>query len=121
MSSEVRLAAFDLDAPRPPAPDEATRDRAVRYLSSATAILFTTATAPDVYAPGRGEPVGLSVRSDGKWIWSDMITYYLREYGIVTDADLLAHVLARPPECPPLDDATAEAMVGAFLHELPAH
>jgi hypothetical protein len=92
----------------------ADADRVAGYLAAGTVILFTTATTADRYAPDRGAPVGLSVRSDGVWVWSDMIGYYTATYGIPPEPDLLAHIRANGYACPALDDATARRTVDAF-------
>jgi hypothetical protein len=68
------------------------RARVADCLDDATAILLTTATAPDLFAPELGERVGLNVRSDGAWVWSDVVSYYVREHGIIMDRGLLDHV-----------------------------
>src|SRR5262249_34341913 len=84
------------------------------YLAAGTAILFTTATTADRYDPAAGQPVGLSVRSAGQWVWSDVITYYARRYGILPEPDLLAHIRRNGYVCRQLDDATAEQVLDAF-------
>ena len=40
------------------------------------------------------------IRTDGTWIWTDSTAYYLREYGLQPDADLLAHIRANSYEVP---------------------
>jgi hypothetical protein len=88
--------------------------RIAEYLGSGTAILFTTATTSDRYDPTAGEPAGLSVRSDGEWAWSDVITYYARRYGIPPDPELLAHIRQSDYRCPALDGDAAERALEAF-------
>jgi hypothetical protein len=103
-----------LDAPGSLMGDPAERARVTAYLRSGTAILFTTARAADRYAPGAGTPVGLSVRSDGDWVWSDAIGYYTATYGIAPDPGLLDHIRHQDYVCPPLDDEAARRALGAF-------
>jgi hypothetical protein len=86
----------------------------LEYMNSATAILFTTATAPDRYAPDAGRPVPLSVRSDGDWVWSDAITYYLERHDIAPEQDLLDHIRRQHYRCPELDPAGARTALADF-------
>jgi hypothetical protein len=55
----------------------------------------------------RGKVVPLSFRTDGAWIWTDTVTYYLETYGLEPDSELAAHVAANDYRCPDVDDATA--------------
>ncbi len=99
---EIRLAAvFDeVDAtgtpsfrpghPRIEDPDE--RARLVTYLDQGHALLVTPTLAEDVLAPERGPVVPMSFRTDGTWIWSDALTYYLERHALSPEADFLAHV-----------------------------
>jgi hypothetical protein len=110
---EVRVARVELpDTPEGAAMPDASR--VAEYLSAGTAILFTTATAPDHFDPDAGEPAGLSVRSDGVWVWSDVITYYTRRYGIPPEPDLLAHIRQAGYVCPQLSDGQAAETLDAF-------
>jgi hypothetical protein len=53
---------------------------------------MTTATFTDVVDPARGAVVPMSFRTDGVWIWTDTVTYYLAEHGMAPDAELLRHI-----------------------------
>jgi hypothetical protein len=119
MAATVRIASMAPKGDGPPASgplvdDIIERDRVVGYLESGTAILSTTATAPDRYDPTRPQRAGLSVRSDGVWVWSDAITFYAKEYGVPVEPELHEHIRSRGYRCPRLDDAAAAAALGAF-------
>jgi hypothetical protein len=86
----------------------------IEYLKSAVAILFTTGTAPDRYEPDAGSPVPLSVRSDGDWVWSDAITYYLERHDVAPEHDLLDHIRRRHYRCAVLDTAGASTALADF-------
>jgi hypothetical protein len=94
--------------------DGADKAQILDYMKAATAILFTTATAPDRYAPDAGRPVPLSVRSDGDWVWSDAITYYLEHYDIAPEQDLLDHMTRQHYRCAVLDAAGARIALADF-------
>jgi hypothetical protein len=74
--------------------DPAERDRVAAYLRAGVPILMTTALQPDRIDPGRGKAVGASYRTDGSWVWSDAVTYYVREHALAPESDLLAHIRA---------------------------
>jgi hypothetical protein len=75
--------------------DAAERDRLLEYLASGTPVLYTTARTQDVVNPEAGQVVPTSFRSDGEWIWTDTVTYYLEEHGLAPDEELVAHIEAR--------------------------
>ncbi|GIH18852.1 hypothetical protein [Rugosimonospora africana] len=109
----VRVAAVALpDNPDGEPPADASR--VAEYLASGTAILFTTATTADRYDASMGAPVGLSVRSDGVWVWSDVLAYYADRYGIPPEPELVEHIRRNDYRCPPLDDAAARHAWDAF-------
>jgi hypothetical protein len=60
------------------------------YLEAGTPVLATTGRLPDVVEPERGEVVPMSYRTDGRWLWTDSVTYYLRTYGLAPEPELLA-------------------------------
>ncbi|NBE80129.1 hypothetical protein [Micromonospora rubida] len=102
---------------RPVIADGAERDQLIAALSSAVVITWSSAQMADVLAPERGDIVPLHLRTDGSWVWSDAVTYYLENYGLAPDPDLAAHLggpgLAEPAE--PLDEISVHrALVHLF-------
>jgi hypothetical protein len=81
---------FDLDRPRLAA---AEREPIAAALEGGTLLASTTARLDDVLAPadGRGR-VPASFRTDGVWVWSDAVAYYLRAHGVAPAAGLLSHL-----------------------------
>lgn len=75
--------------------DQEEYDRMVQFLSGGTVILHTTARMRDVLDPDGDEVVPTNFRTDGEWIWTDTVTYYLEYYGLAPDADLIKHIEAR--------------------------
>jgi hypothetical protein len=98
-------------------------DRVLAYLRAGRVLLATTAPSADVVDPRRGDVVPMSYRTDGAWVWTDTVTYYLETYGLSPDADLMAHIEALGHRMP-IVDAVAEhrAMVAltAPVEEPPA-
>ena len=62
---------------------------------------------PDVLDPRRGDVVPMSYRTDGTWVWTETVTYYLETYGLSPDVDLLTHIQALGHRMPAVD-AVAE-------------
>ncbi|MEV4626864.1 hypothetical protein AB0J90_11320 [Micromonospora sp. NPDC049523] len=98
---EVRIARlFDpLDsgtADRAPAADDPLdadeRDRVLRYLAHGVPLVITTTLFDDVVDPARGASVPMSFRTDGTWVWSDAVAYYLDQHGLAPEADFTAHI-----------------------------
>ncbi|MFC4120092.1 hypothetical protein [Nonomuraea zeae] len=82
--------------------------RLAGYLKAGAAILSTASTELDHLDPARGAVVPLSFRTDGTWVWTDTVTYYLEEHGIRPDEELCAHIAAQGFRCPAVDQAVAE-------------
>jgi hypothetical protein len=97
----------------------AERDRVLQYLHSGTLVLHTTARARDVLDPDAGQVVPTSFRTDGEWIWTDTVAYYLEQHGLAPDEDLAAHIEARwqaGDADAETDDETAMAAANFLLH-----
>jgi len=75
--------------------DFAERDRVLQYLTSGTPVLHTTARTRDVLDPAAGQVVPASFRTDGEWIWTDTVAYYLEQHSLAPDEELAAHISAR--------------------------
>ncbi|MEU6206773.1 hypothetical protein ABZ814_24675 [Micromonospora musae] len=87
--------------PDHPELDESEAERVARYLDEGVPLLITPDLAPDVVDPARQPVVPTAFRTDGRWIWSDAVSYYLRGYGLAPDPALLADIRQsgyQPPE-----------------------
>jgi len=82
--SEARLPA-----------DEAARVSA--YLEAGAVVMHTTARGVDVL-DGDAPVVPLTIRTDGEYVWTGPVTYYVQTYGVAPDADFLAYLKARDYE-----------------------
>ena len=98
--------------PRPPlneerlSPEEAERIGA--YLESGAVVMHTTARGIDVLADD-APVVPLTIRTDGEFVWTGPVTYYVQNYGVAPDPDFLAHVRERDyePRIPSDDEIDA--------------
>jgi hypothetical protein len=80
----------------------AQRQRIAGYLRAGAIVLRTTGLDRDVIDPSRGSVVPGSFRTDGRWVWSDAIEYYLTEYGLAPEEAFYAHIVACDCQCPPV-------------------
>lgn len=87
---------FDTDHPLLSEGEEPAK--VLRYLDQGRILLATTARETDVFDTDAGAVVPGSFRTDGTWIWTDAVAYYLRTYALAPDADLLAHIRGRDHE-----------------------
>ncbi|HEY5836677.1 hypothetical protein [Streptomyces sp.] len=91
----------------------------VERLNAGTAVLMTPTLMDDVVDPARTAVVPMNFRTDGRWIWTDTVTYYLEQYGLAPEPDLLAHLLGGDGTPWTPDQETAEQAV-AFILTPPA-
>jgi hypothetical protein len=105
---------FDPD--HPVIDDEDELARLLDYLDSAVPVLPTTALMADVLDPEHPEVVPLTFRTDGRWIWTDTISYYLEIHGIAPEPGLLRHLRAAPELPPPVSDVAYHRVL-AHLQE----
>jgi hypothetical protein len=92
------------------------RRRLAAYLRSGTIVLRSFALDPDVVEPGRGAVVPGSFRTDGSWLWSDALLYYVETHGVAPPADLAEHIAAAGYRCPQ-PDAEAVRAAAQVLHD----
>lgn len=72
--------------------DEIIRQRLLTYLGGGHPVLTTTATTTDILDPSAGSVVPGSFLTDGEWIWTDTVMYYLERHRMAPDAELTAHI-----------------------------
>ena len=73
--------------------DPALADRVTSYLEAGSIILRTTQLVPDAARPEDHTPVvPISTRSDGTYVWSEAVPYYVRTYHVSPGHDFLAHL-----------------------------
>ncbi|NLU79854.1 hypothetical protein HCA58_15970 [Micromonospora sp. HNM0581] len=87
---------FDDDHPRLLGPDQ---DQVLAFLDAGRPVLTTTQRMEDIVDRDRGAVVPMSFRTDGSWVWTDTVSYYLREHGLAPDRGLLHQ--ARGTGAPP--------------------
>jgi hypothetical protein len=78
----------------------------VGYLRRGAPVLMTPTRAPDLYDRCGPARVPLNYRTDGHWIWSDAIAYYLEHHRLMPDRDLVTHVRRQGYVTPVVDAVT---------------
>jgi hypothetical protein len=76
-----------------------------------------------VLSPDAGQVVPTSFRTDGLWIWTDTVAYYL-QHGMAPDEELAAYIDARWQDGDAdaeTDHQTALAAANFLLHPFPEH
>ncbi|MFK3979272.1 hypothetical protein ACI2K4_02710 [Micromonospora sp. NPDC050397] len=84
-------------------PDDGERERMLGYLDQGVPLVITTTMLDDLVDPARGAAVPTNFRTDGTWVWSDAVRYYLDQHRLAPDHDFLAHVRARGYAVPEID------------------
>lgn len=129
MTADVRLARVFAPADSSPSVgdehqswivDAAERDRVAAYLDSGAPILVTTALAVDQLSPDQGNRVGMSYRTDGKWVWSEALSYYVATYGLAPEDGFYQHIRANRYTCPTPDGAAQDRALDALYASLRA-
>ncbi|MBS2552546.1 hypothetical protein KGQ19_37395 [Catenulispora sp. NL8] len=97
------------DRPRLAGPERAA---VAASLAAGALVLSTTARLDDLLRPEHRGRVPMSFRTDGVWVWSDAIGYYVREHGVAPVAEFLDHLRSGPAPDP---DAVAVFRATAAL------
>lgn len=72
---------------------------------------------PDRVEPDRGSVVPAHFRTDGTWVWSDQIAYYLQHYGYAPDPELRRHFETRADPRPDVTPPSRGEAVRLVLAE----
>ncbi|WP_346139316.1 hypothetical protein, partial [Saccharopolyspora erythraea] len=99
----------------PVQPDEVAALR--QYLENAPIVLASRENEEDLLAPDRAATVPGTWHTDGSWLWQGAVAYYLAQYGVPPEADLVEHIRARRFTLAEVDDATRDAAVSELLDQ----
>lgn len=70
------------------------------YLRSAPVVLSSRGTAPDLLDPERPPKVPMAYHTDGRWVWSSSVAYYLEHHDVSPDQSFLGHIRERGHRLP---------------------
>ncbi|MEU1755129.1 hypothetical protein ABZ436_21085 [Micromonospora matsumotoense] len=100
----LRMAAPQDPAAPPGSLTDDEAERVVAYLGAGVPLLTGPQRSADAFDPEQvTDPVPTGVRGDGRWLWSEAVTYYTDQYGLAPDPELLAAIRAADYTAPPVD------------------
>jgi hypothetical protein len=104
---ELHIAGVDVDGTaRLDEPEE--RARVAGFLHGGEAIVVSPGCSEDRLDPERGEVVPLGFVTDGTWIWSFALEYYVTEHGVTPEPDFYAYIRSRDFVADQPDDAARD-------------
>jgi hypothetical protein len=112
--------AGGFDAGHPLIEDEDEAEALLYYLDAGIALAVTDAMLDDVIDPSLRACVPLNLRTDGEWIWTDTVFYYLHQHGLSPDPRLVAHIEERRDPPPEMLDGVALFRAIHHLERSPA-
>lgn len=83
--------------------DAAIRRRLLEYLDQGAPVLVTETLLDDVMDPARTGVVPAAIRTDGMYVWTDAVGYYLREHQLRPDPSLVARIAEAGYRMPVVD------------------
>ena len=70
------------------------------YLDSGLPIIVSPGTAVDVIDETKGVAGSPSILTDGKWAWSGVLSYYVKNYNLQLDSEFVATMIDNGWEIP---------------------
>ena len=104
---------------RPRLADPEERGRIARFLSGGKVIRRVVTTDVDRVEPANGRVVPVLTHTDGTWIWSAAVRYYVETHGIAPEPDFLAHIVAHEYVAPEPDEAAWRAALDQLRQQGP--
>lgn len=84
-------------------------DRLYEYLSTAPVVLSERGLDLDRVAAPPTPKVPVAFHTDGTWIWPAAVNYYLQEYGVAPEGELVAHIQQTGFRLPEVSEQTLQA------------
>lgn len=75
-------------------------DKICAYLDSGLPIIVSPGTAVDVIDKTKGVAGSPSILTDGKWAWSGVLSYYVKNYNLQLDSEFVATMIENGWEIP---------------------
>ena len=100
--------------------DPEEQDRLLDYLDSAPVVVPIRGYDIDHLAGAQESRVPVAFHSDGVWIWPAAVNYYLREYGVTPEIELVEHIRSNRFTIPDVPDAQRHAAAAHLNRGVPA-
>ncbi|SDZ05503.1 Protein of unknown function [Saccharopolyspora shandongensis] len=88
-----------------------------QYLENAPIVLASREDEEDQLDPERTASVPGTWHTDGTWLWPGAIAFYLTQYGVPPEAELVEHIRRHAFQVPEVDEATRDAAVSELLDQ----
>ncbi|WP_190820978.1 TNT domain-containing protein [Saccharopolyspora pogona] len=88
-----------------------------QYLENAPVVLASREDEEDQLDPERAASVPGTWHTDGAWLWPGATPYYLTQYGVPPEAELVEHIRSRGFQLVEVDDVTRDAAVSELLDQ----
>ncbi|RZQ62909.1 TNT domain-containing protein [Amycolatopsis suaedae] len=94
-------------------------EQVLQYLDAAPVILPSRGYDVDLLATPPEPTVPVAFHTDGTWIWPAAVNYYLREYSVAPEPDLVAHVRAAGYTAPEVSEQAEQAAAAHVTRSAP--
>lgn len=98
------------------------KESLLAYLKAGRSLFRTTWLGPDLLDESRGKAVPITYRTDGLWMWTDAVPYYLEVHGISPEPELVTHIRSGGGKLPEVSDESlrsAAEFLRKFFKETP--
>jgi len=92
---------------------EDERTRVGAYLDAGAVVMHTTARGVDILRNDE-KVVPMTIRTDGEYVWTGPVTYYVGVHGVAPDPEFLAYVRERNYEVRVPDETEVQAAAKVF-------
>ena len=86
--------------------------KVLEYLNNAPVVRAERGFDLDRLAQQPAPTVPVAFHTDGVWIWPAAVNYYLQEYGVAPEAELVAHIAGAGHALPEVPEQTVQAAAG---------
>ncbi|MDQ0377431.1 glycohydrolase toxin TNT-related protein [Amycolatopsis thermophila] len=99
--------------------DADEQQRVLEYLNNAPVVRAERGFDLDRLAQQPAATVPVAFHTDGTWIWPAAVNYYLQEYGVAPEAELVQHIAGAGYALPEVPEQTVQAAAGYLTRGTP--
>ncbi|WP_250280235.1 hypothetical protein [Frankia sp. Cppng1_Ct_nod] len=99
---EYDQQGYGLFEPNHPRANAAEKERILAFLDAGEWVLAGRSRSHDQLDPGRGPVVPMVFVTDGEWVWSKAVNYYLKNHDLLPESRFLGRIAAQDYHCPTL-------------------
>ena len=75
-------------------------DKVCTYLNSGIPLIVSPGKVLDIIDETKGSAGSPSILTDGKWAWSGVLSYYVKNYGLLLDSEFVDTMMANDWKIP---------------------